>query len=270
MTLLPLFLLWRWRPARWQCRPVLQAWRLHAGHARRALLKGRRPRLSLRRGGRRLRAGRLRNARLSGARLLHARGLRDAGRFAALLLSSRWLSRRLRAWQRRAARLAGKTVLLAPARLRRRARLPRLLWRARTRRLGALTVLLTGLLVLTTRLTRRWRRGAVWSRHAVLPLRSRLQRLAAVRIGLAWIGATEGALLVNHAAAEILRRVKLAHEPLSRRICCGEIVSGTAARRAPPTPPRIAKPLAPRVSAPSWAPLRSLISIRPTRPSASG
>ena len=163
--------------------------------------------------------------------MLHARWLRDARQFAALplpaLLRSGWLlsRRRLRAWQRRAAGLAGKVVLLAPARLRRRARLPRLLRRARTRRLRALpvrragwlrgeAVLLTGLLPLTTRLTRRRRRGAVWSRQGVRPLRPRLQRLPAVRIGLAWIGAAEGALLVDHAPTEILRRVKLAHKPL--------------------------------------------------------
>ena len=210
------------------------------------------------------------------------------GEFAALplpaLLRSGWLlsRRRLRAWQRRAAGLAGKVVLLAPARLRRRARLPRLLRRARTRRLRALpvrragwlrgeVVLLTGLLPLTTRLTRRRRRGAVWSRQGVRPLRPRLQRLPAVRIGLAWIGAAEGALLVDHAPTEILRRVKLAHKPLiAQNLLRRDRQRHRGRARVRPIPPRIAKPLAPRVSAPSWAPLRSLISIRPTRPSGSG
>ena len=47
-------------------------------------------------------------------------------------------------------------------------------------------------------------------------------------------------------------------KPRSRAICCGEIVIGTAAKRMPPAaaPGRIAKPLAPCVSAPSRVPLR--------------
>lgn len=64
--------------------------------------------------------------------------------------------------------------------------------------------------VLLTRLL--LRRGAVLSRHGVRLLRARLHRLAAVRIGLAGIGAAERALFVDHLTAEILRGVNLAHK----------------------------------------------------------
>ena len=81
------------------------------------------------------------------------------------------------------------------------------------------TVLLTGLLLLsrTIGLTRlRWRR-AVLSRHGIGLLRTRLHRLAAVRIGLAGIGAAERALFLHDLAAEILRGVNLAHKTLVAR-----------------------------------------------------
>ena len=59
-------------------------------------------------------------------------------------------------------------------------------------------------------------------------------------------------------------------KPWSRVACCGEIASGTAAKRAPPGPPRIAKPLAPVRQRAEPRPCRSLTSICPTCPSASG
>jgi len=57
--------------------------------------------------------------------------------------------------------------------------------------------------------------------------------------------------------------------PWSRSACCGEISSGTAPKR-PPAPGLMVKPLAPWVRKPSRAPARSLTSICPTLPSASG
>ena len=112
--------------------------------------------------------------------------------------------------------------LLASARLRRRARLPRLLRRARTQRLRALpvwragrlrgeTVLLAGLLPLRPADPAAGRVRVPASRCCCC---RGCSGSAAVRIGLAWIGAAEVALLVDDLPAEVLRRVDLAHKAL--------------------------------------------------------
>ena len=111
----------------------------------------------------------------------------------------RVLSRLLRSRRRLGRCRAGRSLPVGRAGLLRLAR-PVLLARLP----GA--VGLTGLLLL--------RRGAVLSRHGVRLLRARLHRLAAVRIGLAGIGAAERALFVDHLTAEILRGVNLAHKTL--------------------------------------------------------
>lgn len=53
--------------------------------------------------------------------------------------------------------------------------------------------------------------------------------------------------LIDHRPADASRRERALHEARSRAICCGEMVSATAAKR-PPGPPRSENPVAARVS----------------------
>ncbi|MEY9684118.1 hypothetical protein ABIF13_004892 [Bradyrhizobium elkanii] len=126
-------------------------------------------------------------------------------------LLSGWRLDAGRVRQRRAAGLAGQRMLCAALLL--RAGLLRAL-PARRARLLAGTVLLTRLL----------RGVAVLARQAVLPLRVRLHRLAAVRIGRGrirpaevGIGAAEVALLGHDLTAQCLRAMDLAHKALVAR-----------------------------------------------------
>ena len=84
------------------------------------------------------------------------------------------------------------------------------------------------------------------------------------------IGSAEFALLEHHLASEILRGVELSNKTLvaqSHRLRNRQRHRGEAHAAEPA---RIVKPLAPCVRKPSRAPARSLTSIWPTLPSASG
>ncbi|WP_342613680.1 hypothetical protein R4T50_33860 [Bradyrhizobium sp. NL2] len=125
-------------------------------------------------------------------------------------------------------------------------------------------------------------RAGRWAAVAVGRRRVRPQLLLLLR----WLGRPRRRLIAvglarrkSRCSVTICRPVVCARctwltKPRSRAICCGAIVIGTAAKRMPPAPPapgRIAKPLAACASAPSRVPLvRSLTSMWPTRPSASG
>ena len=157
----------------------------------------------------------------------------------------------------------------------RRARLLRL-----TRSLQLLLsrpILLTGLLLSGTVLQSRlllprtiWRArllaGAVLSRQTIL-LRAAARRVATVEAG---VGAAEVALLVEDAAAEILRRVNLTHKTLIAQHLLRRNRQRHRGKARAAAPGRIVKPLEPWLRKPSRAPARSLTSMRPTLPSASG
>ena len=148
---------------------------------------------------------RLRRSRLRRADRVCRRSLLRSRLWRARLLQSlpAWLTGLL--WLTGPRRLAGLTRLLRLAR-------PRLqvLSVRRARLLLSRTILRSWLL---------WCASTVLPWQTVLPLRAtRLTRLAGpdrpVRIHKARVGAAEGALLVEHAAAEDLRRVYLTHKTL--------------------------------------------------------
>ena len=107
-------------------------------------------------------------------------------------------------------------------------------------------------------------------RQAVLPLQAGLTRRVVAQIIVSRrIGLPQRALLGDDLSPDALGGMDLAHDALialrllrrNHQRCRG---------KRPPAPGRIVKPLAPCVSEPSRAPLRSLTSICPTLPSGSG
>ena len=123
----------------------------------------------------------------------------------------------------------------------------------------------TGLPGLTSAIRRAGRlRRARPLLQIILPLVGLTRRVVAVRLR-----PTQRALFGHNLAPCDLRGMHLAHDALVAAACCGEIASGLAVMR-PPAPGRSVKPLEPWVSEPSRTPLRSLTSMWPTLPSASG